>query len=405
MSGTVVLDISRLLSRADRATPTGIDRVELAYARHLIDTEGRRLRFAALDLRGRIALLPTGASMRFVERTEQVWAAGDGRDGDRRLQRTGVALGAASLAGRGGAALRTAPGEPRPSYLLLSHHHLDRPRVVRRFLQASGARFVTLVHDLIPIELPEYNRTGHDAKHAVRMTTAAELSDVVIVNSDGTGAALAPFLARAGRAPPVVTAHLGVHDLALSAPVRRPQAGAPYFVIVSTIEPRKNHLLLFNVWRRLAAELGSATPHLHVVGHRGWHNEAVFDVLDRSASLRPHLTEHADLSDAAVAKLLVGARAVLMPSFAEGYGLPVAEALSVGAPVVCSDLPTLRDVGGAAPEYLDPLDGPAWGAAVRDYADAASPRRRAQVARIAGWRAPTWARHFALVDAHLRDPG
>ena len=405
MTGPVVLDISRLLSRADRATPTGIDRVELAYARHLIDTEGPRLRFAALDPRGRIALLPGGRAVRFVERTERVWAAGDGREGDPRLRRAGLALAVAALAGRGGGGLRSAPGGDRPSYLLLSHHHLDRPRALRRFLRASRARLVTLVHDLIPIEMPEYNRTGHDAKHAVRMTTAAELSDAVIVNSEGTGAALAPFLRRAGRTPPVVIAHLGVHALALRPPAPRLAPRPAYFVIVSTIEPRKNHLLLFNVWRRLAAELGPATPHLHVVGHRGWHNEAVFDVLDRSTSLRPHLTEHPNLSDAAVAELLAGARAVLMPSFAEGYGLPVAEALSVGTPVVCSDLATLRDVGGAAPEYLDPLDGPAWCAAVRDYADPHSPRRAAQLGRLAAWRPPTWARHFERVDPYLSDGG
>ena len=408
MSGAVVLDISRLLSRADRTTPTGIDRVEFAYARHLLDTEGGALRFAALDLRGRVALLPRSAAERFVARTERVWADGAGAS-DAALGRSALALGAAALVGGGGRSLRAAPGAPRPSYLLLSHHHLDRPAAVRRFLRASNARLVTLVHDLIPIEWPEYNRPGHDAKHAVRMTTVAEQSDAVIVNSDGTGASLAPFLARAGRSPPVVTAHLGVHGEALGA--QPPAAASPsapgssWFVCVSTLEPRKNHLLLFNVWRRLAAELGSATPHLHVVGHRGWHNEAVFDVLDRSSSLRPHLSEHAGLSDGDMARLLAGARAVLMPSFAEGFGLPVAEALSAGVPVICSDLPTLRDVGGAAPDYLDPIDGPGWLAAVRDYADPASPRRAAQVRRLAGWRPPTWEAHFARVGPLLRDAG
>ena len=402
--GRVVLDISRLLSRADRSTPTGIDRVEHAYARHLIDTEGERLHFAALDARGRVALLPRRGAEAFVSRMERVWEAGRG-EADPALRRAGLALAAAALAGGGGRSLRTPPGAPRASYLLLSHHHLDRPAAVRRFTARADARLVTLVHDLIPIEWPEYNRPGHALKHALRMTTVAEQSDAVIVNSDGTGAALAPFLERAGRAPPVVTAHLGVH---LASSPREPGAGAAAdgaFVCVSTLEPRKNHLLLFNVWRRLAAELGSAAPHLHVVGHRGWHNEAVFDVLDRSRALRPHLTEHGPLSDGEMARLMQGARAVLMPSFAEGYGLPVAEALAAGVPVICSDLPTLRDVGGAAPEYLDPIDGPAWLRTVRDYAAPASPRRRAQLERIAAWRPPTWAAHFALVAPHLRDGG
>ena len=398
--GTLVLDISRLLSRADRSTPTGIDRVEHAYARHLIDKEGARLRFAALDARGRVALLPTRAAARFVERTEQVWEASGGADAA--LRRAALALGAATLVGGGGRSLRPAAGSPRPSYLLLSHHHLDRPEAVRRFTAAAGARLVTLVHDLIPVEWPEYNRRGHDLKHAVRMTTVAEQSDAVIVNSDGTGAALAPFLRRANRAPPVVTAHLGVHAAARTAPPMETRDGAG-FVCVSTLEPRKNHLLLFNVWRRLAAEMGADTPHLHLVGHRGWHNEAVIDVLERSSALRPHVTEHGPLSDPDTARLVAESRAVLMPSFAEGFGLPVAEALAAGAPVICSDLPTLRDVGGGAPDYLDPIDGPAWLAAVRDYATPGSARRRAQLERLRSWSAPTWAAHFATVEPHLRD--
>ena len=74
-----------------------------------------------------------------------------------------------------------------------------------------------------------------------------------------------------------------------------------------------------------------------------------------------------------------------MPGFTEGFGMPVAEALAVGTPVIASDKPTLRQVGGDAPEFLDPLDGPGWDAAIRDYAAADSPRRDAQLRRISGW--------------------
>jgi glycosyltransferase involved in cell wall biosynthesis len=87
-----------------------------------------------------------------------------------------------------------------------------------------------------------------------------------------------------------------------------------------------------------------------------------------------------------------------MPSFAEGYGLPVAEALSAGTPVLCSDLASLREVGQQVPEYLDPLDGPAWQRAIVDYSEPDSPRRRAQLDRLAVWRAPSWDAHFAIVD-------
>ena len=107
------------------------------------------------------------------------------------------------------------------------------------------------------------------------------------------------------------------------------------------------------------------------------------------------------MTDADMLAHVAGARALLMPTFAEGYGLPVVEALALGAPVICSDLPVLRDVGGEAPEYLDPLDGPAWSRAILDYAAPESRRRAAQIARIAAWTPPRWSDHFAAVEDFL----
>ena len=100
--------------------------------------------------------------------------------------------------------------------------------------------------------------------------------------------------------------------------------------------------------------------------------------------------------------MLKGARALLLPSFAEGYGLPLAEALTQGTPVLCSDIPVFREIGGGVPDYLDPADGAAWRAAVLDYAEPQSPSRQAQLQRLGGWSQPTWERHFTLVDTALR---
>src|SRR5262249_22522618 len=116
----------------------------------------------------------------------------------------------------------------------------------------------------------------------------------------------------------------------------------PYFAVLGTIEPRKNHLLLLNFWSRLAATL-SAPPRLLVIGPRGWENEQVLDMLERSRRLRGLVEEHNALSDAQVGSVLSRARALLLPSFAEGYGLPLAEALASGIPVLCSDIAVFRE--------------------------------------------------------------
>ncbi len=65
----------------------------------------------------------------------------------------------------------------------------------------------------------------------------------------------------------------------------------PYFVVCSTIEPRKNHLLLLHVWRELVRRDGADAPKLVIVGSRGWKFEAVAALLDRSPALRGHVVE------------------------------------------------------------------------------------------------------------------
>ncbi|MFD2134774.1 glycosyltransferase [Novosphingobium resinovorum] len=119
-------------------------------------------------------------------------------------------------------------------------------------------------------------------------------------------------------------------------------------------------------------------------------------MLERCPALSGHVEELGGCPDMRLSSLLRGARALLMPSFAEGYGMPVAEALSVGTPVICSDLSALREVGGAVPDYLDPLDGPGWKAAILDHT-LRGDLHQAQLARLPGWHNPSWPEHMAVV--------
>jgi glycosyltransferase involved in cell wall biosynthesis len=135
-----------------------------------------------------------------------------------------------------------------------------------------------------------------------------------------------------------------------------------------------------------------------LIGQRGWETENVIDMLERCPALRGTVFEHNTLPDSEMVRFLRGARALLLPSFAEGFGFPLIEAFAVGVPALCSDIPALRETGGAVPEYLDPLDGPGWRAAILDYAAPASPRRTAQLDRLSNWRPPSWREHFEKVE-------
>lgn len=393
-----VLDLSRLILGCRRSTPSGIDRVEMAYARHVLCRESEPGLAVAQSLWGWFAAIPLPVATRFIEALRRGWA-GDA-DALGRARKIAAALHFGLALGQGRAALRARLNTRSPAvFLLVSHRALDRERPIANLLK-QGARLVPMLHDLIPLTHPEYTRPPQIGRHARRVASIARHASAVIVNSAATAAALSPRLADAGAAPAVLVAPLG-----LAATVRRTRcvASAPAtFIALGTIEPRKNHLLLLHLWRDFAERLGRDAPRLVLIGRRGWENENIVDILDRGTALRGLVEEAGALSDAAVADRFSGATALLFPSFAEGYGLPLAEALAAGVPAICSDLPALREVGGQVPDYLDPLDGLGWRAAILDHARPDSPMRSAQLARLSAWRPPEWPTHFAAVADLIR---
>jgi hypothetical protein len=159
--------------------------------------------------------------------------------------------------------------------------------------------------------------------------------------------------------------------------------------------------MLLQLWRRLVDAHGDRAPRLVVIGQRGWECENVVDLLERCQQLQGIVIEHSRCTDAELVTWLHHAQALLFASFAEGYGLPVAEALSLGVPVIASELPVFREIAGDVPEYADPLDGQRWEALVTDYAQPNSPLRAAQLARMHRFHQSTWPEHFERFDALL----
>lgn len=108
------------------------------------------------------------------------------------------------------------------------------------------------------------------------------------------------------------------------------------------------------------------------------------------------------LHDDEVSKLLHAATALLFPTINEGFGIPLAEALAAGVPAIVSDIAVFRELGKDVPEFIDPLDGPAWTRAILEYAQPSSVKRAAQIARMKNWTAPNWEAHFKIVENVLQ---
>jgi glycosyltransferase involved in cell wall biosynthesis len=382
MQSPLLIDISRLTNRTVRGRlPTGIDRVCLAYIEHF----GKRAQ-AVLQWPGcrrvashgnsqelfRVLRDPDTSSPRRLARsvTRAFFSRWPAQDADGRV------------------------------YMNLGHSGLESPGL-GRWLRRAGVRPVFMVHDLIPVTHPEYCRAGESARHVARMEQMLRMGAGILANSQATHDELQAFAKTHGLpVPPTVVAPLAAPELPLES-VERAPLPQPYFVVLGTIEPRKNHLLLLNVWRRLVSELGEHTPHLVIIGQRGWECENVVDLLERCAPLRGVVHELGRCSDSELTQHLLHARALLFPSFAEGFGLPLVEALRLGTPAIASPLPVFQEIAGAVPDYVDALDGPAWAQAIRDYTAGEHPRRSGQLERLRSFEGPTWTDHFDRVDELL----
>jgi len=377
-----LIDVSRLVWRVwTGRLPTGIDRVCLAY----LDRYGDRAQ-AVVQRNGVFRILAPRESDRLFALIRGGTAGF--RKGFTAMLPAALATSVAKAEGKGAI------------YLNIGHTGLDEP-ALRGWVERCGLRAVFLVHDLIPITHPEFCRAGEDERHAERMRNVLACAAGIIGNSQATLADVESFAASEGMdVPPYLAAWISGNEV----PHTAPAAGMdrPYFIVVGTIEGRKNHVLLLQLWRVMAERMGSAAPRLIIVGQRGWEAEHAHAMLDRTAILKGHVREIGNADDAELARLIAGARALLMPSFAEGFGLPIVEALQLGTPVICSDLAAFREIAGEIPLYLDPLDGKGWEQAIRAFM-ADCPERERQLALVHSYRGPDWDGHFAQVDPWLAD--
>lgn len=377
---SILIDVSRLIWRQwTRRLPTGIDRVCLAYLEHF-----RPRARAVVQFRGLRRVLGRTDSDRLFELL---------LNGSKNFRsRLAVVLAHAVFRAEGGSAGKL--------YLNVGHTGLNS-RFLEPWLTGRGLRPLFFIHDLIPITHPQFCREGEAARHERRMETALRTASAVIVNSAATRLDLVRYANDRGLpVPPIHIAWLGMKAAPSRAAIEPLERKRPYFVLVGTIEARKNHLLMLQVWTDIVAKHGNLAPDLFLIGQRGWEAQDALAILDNPGPLAGHVHELPRCDDETMHGLLAGARAMLMPSFVEGFGLPLTEALQLGVPVIASDLAVFREIAADIPTYLDPSDRKAWVRTVLDFAADGRERQR-QLKAATEFRAPCWSDHFASVEGFL----
>jgi glycosyltransferase involved in cell wall biosynthesis len=371
----VLLDVTRLVARSWAGRqPTGIDRVCDAYLRHF-----RPRARAVVQHRGVIRVLP-------VRESEDLFHL---LDAPPRGRRAGLArlLSSALLAGSG------RPAVAGQAYLNAGDTDFDLP-AHHRWASESGVRSFYVIHDLIPTRHPEFSRPHAVLRHRGRVRGALVHGAGLIMGTQAVRKELEAYaLAENLRLPPLLVAPFAGTDLT-GHPRAETGKEEPFFLCVGTIEPRKNHRLLFALWERLAARLGAATPKLVLVGQSG---PMTGDLLAPLGTLRPHVEHRRVCSDDELADLMCRARALLMPSLAEGFGLPVVEALQSGTPVIASTLPVFDEIGQGAARLVDPCDIVGWEEAII----AATLLDRSTAGPAPGFVPPHWPDHFEAVERFI----
>jgi alpha-1,3-rhamnosyl/mannosyltransferase len=257
----------------------------------------------------------------------------------------------------------------------------------RRFAFARGLQ-VSTIHDLGVRKVPWTLQSETLEALEARLERSARRSRLLI----SVSGAVKGELVELGLAPAqkVRVVHHGPGQLAAVAPTGLP-AGVPehYGLHVGTLEPRKNILVLLEAWQVLRRRNPDAPP-LVLCGKYGWRSTEIEQAV-RAAQDEGWVVHPGYVGEGELAALYRQAAVVVFPTLYEGFGLPAVEAQHAGAPLVCSDLPVLREVAGEGALYAPAHDATAMALAIHRVLTDTALRESLTAAGALSARRLSWA--------------
>jgi len=214
--------------------------------------------------------------------------------------------------------------------------------------QPTHKKTVAFIHDLTTILYPEYHLFKNKFLYKHRFANIKKYADVVLTNSEHT--------------KEDIVRHLGIPEGMIEVtpfgvderfkPTEGSPIKRPYICYLGTIEPRKNLTNLFKAFKKL--KHNEAIPHkLVLIGKDGWFYEQIYKEM-HELGLQNDVVKLGFVPDEDLPAILSEAELFVYPSFYEGFGLPVLEAMACGTPVITSNVSSLPEVGGDAVKYCNP---------------------------------------------------
>lgn len=234
----------------------------------------------------------------------------------------------------------------------------------------SGVRIVNVLYDLLPLQRPDCFPDYVHEEFAEWVNCILECSDSVLCISQSVAQDLSVLITKRVAlienyaAPQVGWFHLG-GDIEASAPTRGVSdelaltldkvSRSTFFLMVSTLEPRKGHAFVLAAFDALWDQGFDGS--LVIVGRQGWMVEALIARLRKHPQLNHRLFWLDGVSDEGLETLYKSASALIAASEGEGFGLPIIEAARHGAPVIARDIPVFREIGGVGISYFAAANG------------------------------------------------
>ncbi|WP_273725830.1 glycosyltransferase [Brucella gallinifaecis] len=408
----IIFDATFILQSLNQKTPSGIGRVEIAWFNFIKELNSPKFFF--IQRYGKVMLFDETATDVLSDLMEKqpskdmgllsklLWKMGHKR---RAVQidlkdRTRSLIPASDSATIANAFNRLLPS----GGWYISTGFRSAPSPIIDGLQKAGIRTAVMLHDTIPLDYPDLciDFAIRDIEEAIEYQ--ARYGDLLLCNSNATAADFDRHARRlTGQSPKArpIVAHLGLHEAnrttkdttTLPAEI---DASRPIHVIIGTIEPRKNHIFLIDLWERMARNSeATEMPQLVIIGRWGWKCDEIKTRLEESTEFKKSIFILDGPDDATMASLLHASNSLLMPSVTEGFGLPILEAAREGIPIIANDLAIYAEIAGDYPDLCNVDDLAGWERLIK--------LRSKQRQRFRPPPIPQWDQHFERVMQCLRE--
>ncbi|HEH5540562.1 TPA: glycosyltransferase [Campylobacter coli] len=384
----IIYDFTRLDQRRNLPTPSGVDRVDLYYILFLLKTYSKIIFVRGYD--GHLKTYPTQSALDILGKIAKNWAE---------IDNISYSIDKNDFINIKTDVEKILKSNIQYTYFNLTHSLLIGRYTIAKFAIKNNIKMIYFCHDIIPIAYPEYTADGRIAfeQHSCIMKLMLWSADLVFTTSQAVKQDVLNYSQEIGVHPPkVVAKEIGAEENFLRTKWSK-QDSHKHFIYVGTFEPRKNHILLFLAWKKLYSILQEKTPTLYIIGRKGW----LIDWLDRYFEVEPNVSRFVkrleNIQDSQLEKLMLESYATLNPSYTEGWGMPVAESVSMGIPTVCSDISAYHESSQECAIFLSPLNVDIWVDTILDILN----NRAAFPDGI--YKIPTWKNYFIEISRVLNE--